>query len=84
MAFLPIPSMLLKQLYTNSSLKNTDGGVMFSLKNRLTDVQFSELISIEINGQDVPVDKIAVDGVIRQPLIELDLARGHKGTIGRS
>ena len=61
MAFLPIPSMLLRQLYTNSSLKNTDSGVMFSLKNRLTDVQFSELISIKINGREIPVDRISVD-----------------------
>ncbi len=36
MAF-PIPSMMLKQLYTFGSLKNTPDGVKFSLKNRLSD-----------------------------------------------
>ncbi len=54
MAFLPIPSMLLRQLYTYNSLKNTENGVMFSIKNRLTDVQFSELKSIKINGEEIP------------------------------
>ncbi len=61
MAFLPIPSMLLRQLYTYNSLKNTENGIMFSIKNRLTDVQFSELKSIKINGKEIPRDKITFD-----------------------
>ena len=61
MAFLPIPSMLLRQLYTNSSLKNTDGGVQFSLKNRLSDAEIGELNHIKIDGKDIPLDKISVD-----------------------
>ncbi len=58
MAFLPIPSMLLKQLYTFNSLKNTETGIKFSIKNRLTDVKFSELKSVKINGKEIPKDKI--------------------------
>ncbi len=42
MAF-TIPSLLLKQLYTFDSLKNTPQGVKFSLKNRLTDVTVTAL-----------------------------------------
>ncbi len=61
MAFLPIPSMLLRQLYTNNSLKNTDGGIQFSIKNRLSDAEFSELSGIKINGEEIPKDKISVD-----------------------
>lgn len=61
MAFLPIPSMLLRQLYTNSSLKNTESGIMFSIKNRLTDVKFSELKSVEINGKEIPKEKVTFD-----------------------
>ena len=61
MAFFPIPSMLLRQLYTNNSLKNTDGGVKFSIKNRLTDVKFSELQSLKISGEEIPKDKITFD-----------------------
>ena len=61
MAFLPIPSMLLRQLYTNGSLKNTESGIMFSIKNRLTDVKFSELKSIKIDGVEISKDKITLD-----------------------
>lgn len=61
MAFFPIPSMLLRQLYTNNSLKNVDGGVQFALKNRLSDAEFTELTSIKINGKEIPKDKISVD-----------------------
>jgi hydroxymethylglutaryl-CoA reductase (NADPH) len=61
MSFFPIPSMLLRQLYTNNSLKNTDGGVQFAIKNRLSDAEFSELTGIKINGGDVPKDRISVD-----------------------
>lgn len=61
MAFLPIPSMLLRQLYTYNSLRNTDGGVKFSIKNRLTDVAFTELRSVKINGEEVPKDRLSLD-----------------------
>jgi hydroxymethylglutaryl-CoA reductase (NADPH) len=61
MAFLPIPSMLLRQLYTYNSLKNTGKGITFSIKNRLTDVQFFELKSVKIDGKEIPRDKITFD-----------------------
>ena len=61
MAFFPIPSMLLRQLYTNNSLKNTDNGIKFSIKNRLTDVKFSELQSIKIGSVEIPKNKITFD-----------------------
>lgn len=61
MAFFPIPSMLLRQLYTNSSLKNTNDGVQFSLKNRLSDGEFSELVGIKFDDREIPHDKISVD-----------------------
>lgn len=61
MAFFPIPSMLLRQLYTTNSLKNINGGIQFAIKNRLTDVEFSELKSVKINGQEIPKDKISLD-----------------------
>jgi hydroxymethylglutaryl-CoA reductase (NADPH) len=61
MAFFPIPSMLLRQLYTNGSLKNTSGGVQFAIKNRLTDVEFSGINFIKINGTEIPLDKLTLD-----------------------
>src|SRR5215207_2606504 len=56
-----IPSMLLRQLYTFGSLKNADHGVQFSIKNRLSDAEFTELQSIRINGRAVPLDAIMID-----------------------
>ncbi len=61
MSFFPIPSMLLRQLYTNNSLKNVDGGVQFALKNRLSDGEFSELTAIKIDGSEVPAALVSVD-----------------------
>lgn len=61
MAFLPIPSMLLRQLYTNNSLKNVNNGVQFSLKNRLSDAEIGELTGIKIDGREIEMNKISVD-----------------------
>jgi hydroxymethylglutaryl-CoA reductase (NADPH) len=56
-----IPSMLLRQLYTFGSLKNADHGVQFSIKNRLSDAEFTELQSIRIDGSAVPLGAISID-----------------------
>lgn len=53
-----IPSLLLKQLYTFGSLENTDDGIRFSLKNRLSDAQFAGLLSITIDEKNVPLSQI--------------------------
>jgi hydroxymethylglutaryl-CoA reductase (NADPH) len=50
-----VPSMLLKQLYTFGSLKNTSEGVQFSIKNRLSDVSLTGLKGIRIDGREVPL-----------------------------
>ncbi|MFD2569340.1 hydroxymethylglutaryl-CoA reductase [Spirosoma soli] len=51
-----IPNVLLKQLYTRNSLRNTTGGFTFSLKNRLADAKFTGLQRARIDGQDYPAD----------------------------
>lgn len=56
-----IPSMVLKQLYTFGSLENVAGGVRFSLKNRLSDAEFSGLQGIQIDGVAVPLTAITMD-----------------------
>ncbi len=60
MAF-TIPSMLLRQLYTNDSLKNTAEGVRFSLKNRLSDATLTGLARLSFDGCEVPRDSIQID-----------------------
>jgi hydroxymethylglutaryl-CoA reductase (NADPH) len=48
-----IPNMLLKQLYTFGSLKNTSTGIQFAIKNRLSDAEVTEIQDIRINGHSV-------------------------------
>lgn len=65
-----IPSLLLKKLYTLGSLKNTNGGVAFSIKNRLSDAELVGLRAIAIDGQDVPLQAVTLclsDGRCFQP-----------------
>ena len=57
---LPIPSMVLKQLYTFNSLRNTADGVRFSLKNRLSDTKVTALHSVKFDGAAVPRDAITL------------------------
>ncbi|RMG03648.1 MAG: hydroxymethylglutaryl-CoA reductase, partial [Acidobacteria bacterium] len=56
-----IPKMLLRQIYTFNSLKNVVNGIQFAIKNRLTDVEFMEVISIKINGKEIPKEQITLD-----------------------
>lgn len=53
-----IPSMLLKKLYTLGSLKNTNAGVQFSVKNRLSDVELTGLRKVAVDGKEVSLDTI--------------------------
>ncbi len=56
-----IPSLLLKNLYTNGSLKNTEHGVAFSLKNRLTDAKLQRILGVKINGNAIDLANISFE-----------------------
>ncbi len=56
-----IPGLLLKQLYTFGSLMNVEGGVKFSIKNRLSDAILTGIQSVKFNGAEVPKDNIKID-----------------------
>ena len=65
-----IPTMLLKRLYTFGSLENAEGGVTFSVKNRLSDVTLTGIEFIKINGVEIPMTALAYDlggGDVRTP-----------------
>jgi hydroxymethylglutaryl-CoA reductase (NADPH) len=53
-----IPSFLLKKLYTTGSLKNTDGGAEFTLKNRLSDAEVVGVRGIAIDGTPLPLEGV--------------------------
>jgi len=56
-----IPSLLLKQLYTFGSLMNVEGGVQFSIKNRLSDAILTGIHSLKLNGDEVPKDAVKLN-----------------------
>ena len=55
-----IPSMLLKQLYNFGSLHNSGEGVLFKIKNRLTDVTLTALSGMKVDGKEVPLEDIVL------------------------
>ena len=55
------PQALLKHLYTNGSLKNTGGGVQFSLKNRLKDATFTGVEKVVLSGKEIPASSLVLD-----------------------
>ncbi len=56
-----IPKMLLKQLYTFGSLKNTENGVSFQVKNRLKDSQLTEVESVTIGNIKISAEQLKID-----------------------
>ncbi len=55
------PKKVLRKLYNNTSLKHVEGGVCFSVKNRLSPASVQEITRVSINGLDIPADKITVE-----------------------
>jgi hydroxymethylglutaryl-CoA reductase (NADPH) len=55
-----VPSLLLKQLYTFGSLKNSPDGVQFTIKNRLSDATVTGLRGIRIDGREIPLHDVEV------------------------
>lgn len=65
-----VPSLLLKQLYTFGSLKNTSSGVQFSLKNRLSDATLTRVRRLSLGGKEIPIDQVRIllnDGSVLKP-----------------
>ena len=55
---LDIPEKILKRLYTYGSLKDTDRGVEFEVKNRLQDAKFAGINRLVINGDEVDSESV--------------------------
>jgi len=54
------PKTVLNKLYNHTSLKNADGGVRFSVKNRLSPSVLLEVTNVAIDGRDIPRDNVAI------------------------
>ena len=55
-----IPNVLLSKLYNRTSLRNEDGRVRFSVKNRLSPAVIRGIERVSIDGRPVPQDRITV------------------------
>lgn len=55
-----IPTLLLKKLYTLGSLTNVEQGVRFGIKNRLSNVDITAVLSVSIDGALVSLDQVAL------------------------
>ena len=55
-----IPKSILGKLYNRTSLRNADGAVRFSVKNRLSPAALRHVSHIAIDGQVIPDDLISI------------------------
>ena len=55
-----VPSFLLKKLYLKGSLKNTERGFEFRIKNILAPGTIVDLTSLEVDGREVLLDRVTV------------------------
>lgn len=55
-----LPDSMLKQFYTLGSLRQTDNGLSFSLKNRIKSAHLNQLLHLFINNQKIEMSKIMV------------------------
>ncbi len=55
-----VPSFLLKKLYVKGSFKNTSTGFELALRNTLAPGTLIGISPLQIDGRDVPLDKILI------------------------
>lgn len=55
-----IPKALLKELYVFGSMKNSDEGFHFSLKNTLSKSVMTAVKEVKINGESLDLEKITL------------------------
>jgi hydroxymethylglutaryl-CoA reductase (NADPH) len=79
-----IPESMLKQLYTLGSLKQTESGLSFSLKNRLSSAHFNQILHLSINQQEIDKSNImlALNAGAPIRLSELEQTQGFEFPLG--
>jgi hydroxymethylglutaryl-CoA reductase (NADPH) len=71
-----IPQLVLKQLYTFGSLKNTPNGIKFSLKNRLADAKITLVKKIYIDDRELALTDVMIDEG-QKTIPVLDISKDH-------
>ena len=55
-----IPKSVLSKLYNRTSLRNDNGRVRFSIKNRLGPAKMGSISQVSINGKAIPIEKLSI------------------------
>ena len=68
-----VPKAVLKRLYNRSSLRNTEAGVRFSIKNRISPARLEAIERVAIDGRVVAPDRVrlSLDGQPEFPLTDI-------------
>ena len=53
-----VPKALLRTLYNRASLKTTERGVYFSIKNRLSPTRLEQVNAVVVNGQAIALNRV--------------------------
>ena len=56
-----VPGFLLRRLYVKKSLKNTDDGFEFQLRNRLGSGYAHRMLPILVDGQELPIESASFE-----------------------
>lgn len=70
-----IPSSILRRLYQRHTLKNVQNGVVFALKNRLSEASLTSIKSVVVDQREVPLEDVSFT-----PFGQGDVRRGHEVT----
>jgi hydroxymethylglutaryl-CoA reductase (NADPH) len=64
------PKHVLRKLYNHSSLKNSNGKVCFSVKNRLSPATIQQVSQVSIDGRTIPAENVSIStgGLANVPL----------------
>ncbi len=68
-----VPQTVLKRLYNRSSLRNTDSGVVFSIKNRLSPTRLEAIEQVRINGREIAPEYLRISMNGNQEVSPADL-----------
>jgi hydroxymethylglutaryl-CoA reductase (NADPH) len=58
---LDIPDRVLKRLYTYGSLRNTEAGIQFEIKNRLQDARFAGVDRVVVDGERIDPGRVHLE-----------------------
>ena len=75
-----VPAFMLKKLYLKGSLKNTDEGFQFLIRNTLAPGTITAVIPLTVDGVAYPLADTVVTG--KEAVVAADVSKEHPVTFG--